>query len=142
MKVLDNVLKQPSKKVLFLCVENSCRSQIAEAFAKSLLSDLCDSYSSGSKPSGVVNPKAIESMQRAGYDLNTHSSKEVSSLPTKNFDLAITMGCGDYCPDIEASEYLDWEIPDPKHLGEADFDKIRDQIKFQVENLKSRLSVI
>lgn len=129
-----------SKKVLFLCVENSCRSQIAEAFAKSLLSDVCESFSSGSKPSGIVNPKAIESMGRVGYDLSNHESKKVAALPIKEFDIAITMGCGDYCPEIEAKEYLDWEIPDPKHLDSSGFDQIRDQIKDKVERLKSKLA--
>ncbi|MFC3151727.1 arsenate reductase ArsC [Litoribrevibacter euphylliae] len=129
----------PSKKVLFLCVENSCRSQIAEAFAKQLLSEMCESFSSGSKPSGIVNPKAIESMHRVGYDLSLHSSKKVAELPTAEFDLAITMGCGDYCPEIDAKEFMDWEIPDPKHLESEQFDVIRDQIKAKVEGLKQML---
>jgi protein-tyrosine-phosphatase len=128
-----------SKKVLFLCVENSCRSQIAEAFAKSLLSDVCESYSSGSNPSGVVNPKAIASMERAGYDLTSHSSKPISSLPTHQFDLAITMGCGDFCPEIAADSFQDWQIPDPKHLDAQGFDKIRDEIKEKVAELKHQL---
>ncbi len=126
-------------KVLFLCVENSCRSQIAEAYAKSLLSELCDSYSSGSKPSGKVNPKAVASMGRAGYDMNTHTSKPLEQLPTKNFDIAITMGCGDFCPDIKAGHSEDWNIPDPKHMETQDFDQVRDQIRSKVQTLKDLL---
>ncbi|GAA3920089.1 arsenate reductase ArsC [Litoribacillus peritrichatus] len=125
--------------ILFLCVENSCRSQIAEAYAKTLLSDICDSYSSGSKPSGQVNPKAIASMDRAGYDMNRHTSKPIDELPTKRFDIAITMGCGDFCPDIKAGHSEDWAIPDPKHLNSSEFDQIRDQIKNRVEDLRTLL---
>ncbi len=69
------------KKVLFVCVENSCRSQIAEAFAKIHGKDLIKSYSSGSKPSGVVNPKAIQSMKEIGYNLNIHNSKSLQEIP-------------------------------------------------------------
>ena len=127
-------------KVLFLCVENSCRSQMAEAFGKSLLDEHIDCFSSGSKPSGVVNPKAIASMDRVGYDLNTHVSKPISELPTTSFDLAITMGCGDHCPQIDASEFFDWEVPDPKHLEPEEFDAIRDQIKTKVLSLKSHFN--
>lgn len=122
-------------KVLFLCVENSCRSQIAEAYAKKLFGHACDSFSSGSKPSGIVNPKAISSMARDDYDLSTHSSKKISELPTTEFDMAITMGCGDFCPEIEAEKFIEWEIPDPKHLDETGFDQIRDQIKGKIAEL-------
>lgn len=123
------------KKVLFVCVENSCRSQIAEAFAKIHGKDKVDAYSSGSKPSGVVNPKAIKSMKEIGYDLSTHDSKSLQEIPQEEYEYAITMGCGDECPMVSAKKREDWQIPDPKHMEPADFNKIRDLIEEKVINL-------
>jgi protein-tyrosine-phosphatase len=84
--------------VLFVCVENSCRSQMAEAFARMHGTGVVEAYSSGSRPSGKVNPRAIEFMQERGYDLNRHASKPLSANPDVEYDFAITMGCGDECP--------------------------------------------
>jgi protein-tyrosine-phosphatase len=124
------------KKVLFLCVENSCRSQIAEAFATNTCNEYFEAYSSGSKPSGVVNPKAIASMARAGVDMSSHTSKSIRELPTREFDLTVTMGCGDFCPEVTSKAMVDWGIPDPKFLEESEFDQIRDLIAEKVESLK------
>jgi len=88
------------KRVLFVCVENANRSQMAEAFARILGGDSIEAYSAGSKPSGKVNPKAIEAMRELGYDLSVHGSKSLDELPDVSFDFVATMGCGDACPMV------------------------------------------
>jgi protein-tyrosine-phosphatase len=127
--------------VLFLCTENACRSQIAEAFAHRHNPGTFAIYSSGSAPSGVVNPKAVSSMEKVGYDLASHSSKPVSSLDAARFDIIISMGCGDKCPELAAPHREDWGIPDPKHLDESEFDRIRDSIEAKVLDLYQRLAL-
>ena len=123
------------KEVLFICVENSCRSQMAEAFANMYGQGIIKAYSSGSKPSGVVNPKAIRSMYEVGYDLNTHNSKSLDDIPDIEYEYAITMGCGDECPYVKAKHREDWQIPDPKHMDETEFVQIRDLIETKVKEL-------
>ena len=120
------------KRLLFVCVENSCRSQVAEAFARIHGGDDVEAYSAGSRPSGVVNPKAIESMREIGYDLTTHRSKPLEDLPDLEWDFVATMGCGDECPLIRAKHREDWQIPDPKTMPPGEFRKIRDQIEAEV----------
>ena len=126
-------------RVVFVCVENSNRSQMAEAFARMDGADQVDAYSSGSRPSGIVNPRAIAAMQELGYDLTTHRSKGLDTLPAGEFDVAVTMGCGDSCPTLRARRRLDWQIPDPKHLGVAEFREIRDLIRRNVQLLLADL---
>ena len=92
----------PRKRVLFVCVENSNRSQMAEAFARIHGGDLFEAYSAGSRPSGKVNPRAVEFMNEVGYDLTTHGSKSLEEIPTGENDTAVTMGCGDACPLVRA----------------------------------------
>ena len=120
------------KRLLFVCVENSCRSQMAEAFARIHGGDNVEAYSAGSHPSGVVNPKAIEFMREIGYDLTTHRSKSPDDLPDVKWDFVATMGCGDECPLIRAKHREDWEIPDPKNMPPDDFRTVRDQIESAV----------
>jgi len=126
--------------VLFLCTENACRSQIAEAFAHRHNPGHFKVYSSGSAPSGVVNPKAISSMKKVGYDLTAHTSKTVASLGPARFDVIVSMGCGDKCPELTASHREDWGIHDPKHLDAKEFDGIRDNIESRVLELYQRLA--
>ncbi len=123
------------KNILFACVENSCRSQIAEAFANIYGQGIVKAYSSGSKASGVVNPKAISSMKAAGYDLGTHHSKSLNEIPDIEYDYVIAMGCGDECPMIKARHKEDWQIPDPKNMDQQAFSKVRDLIKAKVQEL-------
>jgi arsenate reductase len=125
------------KRVVFVCVENSNRSQMAEAFAR--LSGGVEAYSAGSRPSGRVNPKAIEAMQKLGYDLTVHQSKSLDDLPDVAFDAAVTMGCGDECPFIKTNRREDWGIPDPKELPPEEFRKIRDLIGEKVRALLDSL---
>jgi protein-tyrosine-phosphatase len=124
-------------RVIFVCVENSNRSQMAEAFGR--LAGL-DAVSSGSRPSGVVNPKAIAAMAELGYDLTTHHSKGLDEFNGTHFDAAITMGCGDECPLVHATHRIDWQIPDPKHLPPAEFNAVRDLIGRKVAELAKSLT--
>jgi len=120
------------KRFLFVCVENSCRSQMAEAFARM---EGAEAMSAGSSPSGVVNPKAIESMRELGYDLSTHRSGSVDDVEGMEFEAVVTMGCGDACPHLPARQHIDWAIPDPKHMDPAEFREVRDTIRDQVRAL-------
>ncbi|MGK0405276.1 MAG: arsenate reductase [Oleispira sp.] len=123
------------KKVIFVCIENSCRSQMAEAFGKMQGMGILEVYSSGSKPSGQVNPRAIEFMAELDYDLSQHDSKPLSEFDGMHFDYAITMGCGDECPMIVADKREDWGIPDPKHEEPERFREIRSMIEGKVKAL-------
>lgn len=126
------------KAVLFVCVENSNRSQMAEAFARIHASDRLTVYSAGSRPSGKVNPKAIEAMQQRGYDLTIHHSKAFSDLPDLPFDFIITMGCGDTCGHIPAAAREDWALPDPRNMPPVEFNQVRDEIESRVVDLLAR----
>jgi arsenate reductase (thioredoxin) len=119
-------------KAVFVCVENSNRSQMAEAFARMAG---VEAYSAGSRPSGKVNPKAIEAMKELGYDLTTHYSKSLDDLPNETFDVAVTMGCGDECPMLKATRREDWQIPDPKEMLPEQFREVRDLIGRKVKEL-------
>jgi arsenate reductase (thioredoxin) len=119
-------------KAVFVCVENSNRSQMAEAFGR--MAGI-DAYSAGSRPSGKVNPKAIEAMKELGYDLSEHYSKSLDELPDETFDVAVTMGCGDSCPTLKATRREDWQIPDPKELPPEQFREVRDLIGRKVKEL-------
>ena len=127
------------KRLLFVCVENSCRSQIAEAFARIHGRGQIEIYSAGSRPSGKVNPKAIESMREVGYDLSRHDSKSLADIPAVEYDFVVTMGCGDECPSVRARHREDWNIQDPKNLPPDQFRKIRDEIEKKVKEVLSRM---
>lgn len=123
-------------KLLFVCVENANRSQMSQAFARIHGGDKVEAYSAGSKPSGVVNPKAIAAMQELGYDLTTHDSKSLQEVEAfAPFDAVVTMGCGDACPWMPAKQFIDWQIPDPKHMEPAQFNEVRDYISGKVKAL-------
>jgi len=119
--------------VLFVCIENSNRSQMAEAFAHIHGADKVDAYSAGSRPSGKINPKAIDAMREVGYDLSLQRSKSLSEIPDIEFDFVATMGCGDECPLVRAKQREDWEIPDPKHMDMDEFRIVRDLIETKVK---------
>ena len=126
------------KKILFVCIENSNRSQMAEAFARMYGAGRVETYSAGSSPSGKVNPKAISSMKELGYDLSWHYSKTLSEIPDVEYDFVATMGCGDECPLVRTKEREDWDIPDPKNMEPDDFRNLRDLIESKVKNLIER----
>jgi len=123
------------KKLLFVCIENSNRSQMAEAFAKIHGNDVAEAYSAGSKASGVVNPRAIKAMNEIGYDLSKHKSTSLDEIPQITYDYVVSMGCGEKCPFVPAKQRLDWDIPDPKAMEPEEFNKIRDLIEKKVKEL-------
>jgi arsenate reductase (thioredoxin) len=130
------------KKLLFVCVENANRSQMSQAFAKIHGGDNIEAYSAGSKPSGVVNSKAIAAMKELGYDLSTHDSKSLDEVKVyAPFDAVVTMGCGDACPWMPAKQFIDWQIPDPKHMEPGQFNEVRDLISQKVKELIESLSL-
>lgn len=128
-------MSEQKKHVLFVCVENSNRSQMAEAFARLHGSDTVEAHSSGSRPSGVVNPKAVAAMKDKGVDLTTHRSKGLNELPSVEWEHVITMGCGDECPFLPAKHRDDWALQDPKHMEPAEFNQVRDEIERRVLEL-------
>lgn len=126
------------KRVLFVCVENSNRSQMAEAFAHMHGGDQVEALSAGSKPSGQINPKAVRFMRELGYDLTTHASKSLDEIDGA-FDAVITMGCGDNCPWVPATLREDWGLQDPKHMDDDGYRGVRDDISARVKQLLARL---
>lgn len=123
-------------KLLFVCVENSNRSQMSQAFATIYGGEQVLAFSAGSKPSGIINPKAIAAMQELGYDLRGHQSKSLSEVEADApFDVVVTMGCGDACPWMPAKRFIDWQIPDPRNMEPAQFREVRDLVGEKVKAL-------
>lgn len=127
------------KRILFVCVENSNRSQMAEAFARVLGGPAIQAHSAGSRPSGVINPRAIGFMDELGYDLSAHRSKSLADIAGIRFDAVVTMGCGDSCPWVPATRREDWALPDPRDLDDAGYRAVRDQIAARVRALLASL---
>ncbi len=123
------------KKVVFVCVENSNRSQMAEAFARIHSSGKIEAFSAGSRPSGRVNSKAIDAMRELGYDLTTHHSKGLDAFNGQEVEVAVTMGCGDECPLVHANHRVDWKIPDPRDMTPDQFRDVRNLIESKVKEL-------
>jgi len=127
-------------RIVFLCVENANRSQLAEAFARMYAASGVEVYSAGSRPSGQVHPRAIEAMRELGYDMTGHRSKGLDALPPGTFDVAVTL-CGDECPMLPAHRRISWQIPDPKDLGPEDYRQVRDLIGRMVHALLAEYGV-
>ncbi len=128
-------MPDPLPRFLFVCVENSCRSQMAEGFARTKAPGRVAAYSAGSRPSGRVDPRAIRFMLERGVDIATQASKGLADLPEGRWDCVVTMGCGDACPHLPARRGVDWDLPDPKPLDDAGFRGVRDRIERLVERL-------
>ena len=136
MARLSYTIMAGKKKILFVCVENSNRSQMSQAFARMLGGENIEAYSAGSRPSGKINPKAVVAMKELGYDLSAHHSKSLDEVKQfAPFDAVVTMGCGDACPWMPAKQFIDWQIPDPRDMNENEFRKVRDMIREKVEAL-------
>jgi protein-tyrosine-phosphatase len=129
----------PVRTVLFVCVENSNRSQMAEAFARIHGGDGVEAASAGSRPSGRVNPRAVEFMREVGYDLTTHASKSLDQFNGREVEVAVTMGCGDECPLVKARRREEWQIPDPKEMPPEKYREVRDLIERKVKELLASL---
>ena len=136
----ERSLKTGRPRLLFVCVENSNRSQMAEAFARQLGAGRIEAFSAGSRPSGEINPRAIAAMAELGYDLTSHRSRSVEDIPPGWYDAVITMGCGDACPWVPAGRREDWALPDPRAMGPAEFNAVRDEIGRRVATLITDLS--
>jgi protein-tyrosine-phosphatase len=139
MFVNEMIEESGKKRVLFVCVENSNRSQMAEAFARIHGVGKIEAYSAGSRPSGKINPQAIAAMRELGYDLTTHSSKSLSQIPDIEYDFVATMGCGDECPLVRAKRREDWDIPDPEAMEREQFSVVRDLIAAKVKATLEKL---
>ena len=120
------------KTVLFVCVENACRSQLAEAISNHFFPDQLKAFSAGSRPGKEVNPKAIRSLNSMGI-VHKGKTKSISQVEKKKYDYIVGMGCGDACPIIPGAQTLEWNIPDPKLFELKKFDKVRDMIKQKIE---------
>ena len=129
------------KRLLFVCVENANRSQMAEAFARIHGGPDVEAFSAGSAPSGRIKAQAIDSMREVGYDLGRHASKSLDDLPDLEFDAAVTMGCGDSCPGVRCKSREAWDIPDPRELLPDEFRAVRDLIEVKVRALLEDLGV-
>ena len=128
-----------ARTVLFVCVENSNRSQMAEAFARIHGGEGVQARSAGSRPSGRVNPRAVEFMREVGYDLTTHASKSLDQFNGQEVAVAVTMGCGDECPLVKAGRREEWQIPDPKEMPPEQYREVRDLIEQKVKELLASL---
>jgi arsenate reductase len=127
------------KLILFVCVENSNRSQMAEAFARIHGSGKVEAHSAGSRPSGRVNPRAVEFMREVGYDLTVHASKSLDQFNGREVEVAVTMGCGDECPLVRAKRREEWQIPDPKEMPPEQYREVRHLIEQKVKDLLATL---
>jgi protein-tyrosine-phosphatase len=112
---------------------------MAEAFARVLGAGKIEAFSAGSRPSGRINPKAIEVMKELGYDLSTHSSKGLDEFNGKEVEVAVTMGCGDECPLVPAKRRVDWKIPDPGDMSPDQLRDVRNLIERKVRELLDTL---
>ena len=126
-------------RILFVCVENACRSQIAQAFAHQYGRGRIEAYSAGSRPRGQVDPTAIAVMQEKGIDMRQHASKGLEALPAVTWDAIVTMGCGDACPHLPATQRIDWQIPDPARQSVEIYRQVRDAIDWAVQVLLEQL---
>ena len=127
-------------RVLFVCVENACRSQMAAGFARAHGGDRVEAHSAGSRPAGAVNPRAVAFMAERGCDIAGQAPKSLDGFTGQAFDAVVTMGCGDACPWLPARVREDWALPDPKSLDDAAFRAIRDDIEQRVLRLLAALA--
>ncbi|MBI5777998.1 MAG: arsenate reductase ArsC [Planctomycetes bacterium] len=123
------------KRVLFLCIGNAARSQMAEGFARVMAGDKIEAFSAGSKPAGLVDPLAIQVMKEKNIDISQAVSKGFDKIPPGPIDYVVSMGCGDACPAVPAQHYIEWRIPDPKGKDLEYFRNISDEIERQVKKL-------
>ncbi len=128
-------VKRKRLRILFVCVENARRSQMAEAFAKTKGRGKVEVYSAGSHPSSSIAPNVIEVMKEKGINLSGKQPKGLNELPPIEMDYLITMGCEDTCPAVPARKIIEWQIPDPKGKTLDEVRKIRDVLEAKVKTL-------
>jgi arsenate reductase (thioredoxin) len=128
--------------VMFLCVHNAGRSQMASGWLKYLSGDRVDVFSGGSEPASTVNPAAIEAMAEVGIDIRTEFPKPWTDEIIRAADVVITMGCGDACPVYPGKRYEDWVLDDPEGLDLPGVRPIRDEIRGRVEKLMAEMGIV
>jgi protein-tyrosine-phosphatase len=133
--MLNKNKKQQKIKIVFVCVENARRSQMAQGFAEVFGQGKIEVYSAGSRPSSSIDPLVIEVMKEKGIDLGTKHPKSLVDLPTVEMDYLVTMGCEETCPAVLAKKTIEWEIPDPKGKSIDTFREVRDMIEVKVRTL-------
>ncbi|MFJ7497403.1 arsenate reductase ArsC [Streptomyces sp. NPDC097727] len=121
--------------VLFVCVHNAGRSQMAAAFLTHLGGDRIEVRSAGSAPADSVNPAVVEAMAEAGIDISSQTPKVLTTEAVQASDIVITMGCGDACPVFPGKQYVDWKLEDPAGRGVDAVRPIRDEIEYRVRSL-------
>ncbi|MGV9426908.1 arsenate reductase ArsC [Streptomyces sp. NPDC003656] len=131
----------PRPSVLFVCVHNAGRSQMAAAFLTHLAEGRVEVRSAGSAPADLVNPAVVEAMKEVGVDLSAQVPKILTVEAVQASDVVITMGCGDTCPVFPGKRYLDWRLPDPAGQGVEAVRPIRDEIENRVRDLMGTLGV-
>jgi arsenate reductase (thioredoxin) len=127
--------------VLFVCVHNAGRSQMAAGWLRHLAGDSVEVRSAGSLPGDQVNPAAVEAMAEVGIDISDQRPKVLTTDAVETSDVVITMGCGDVCPVFPGKRYLDWELEDPAGKGVASVRPIRDEIEQRIRTLVAELTV-
>ncbi|WP_369259205.1 arsenate reductase ArsC [Streptomyces sp. R35] len=130
----------PRPSVLFVCVHNAGRSQMAAAFLTHLAGDRIDVRSAGSAPADTVNPAVVEAMREAGVDISAETPKVLTVEAVRASDVVITMGCGDSCPVFPGKRYLDWQLDDPAGQGVDAVRPIRDEIERRIRDLVTDLT--
>lgn len=126
--------------VLFVCVHNAGRSQMAAAWLTHLAGDRVEVRSAGSNPQDAVNPAAVEAMAEVGIDISAETPKVLTADAVRESDVCVTMGCGDTCPVFPGKRYLDWKLEDPAGRGVAAVRPIRDEIRTLVEGLIAEIA--
>ncbi|CAL2056865.1 arsenate reductase ArsC [Streptomyces sp. TR1341] len=130
----------PTPSVLFVCVHNAGRSQMAAAFLTHLAGDHVQVRSAGSAPADTVNPAVVAAMAESGIDISAEIPKVLTAEAVQSSDVVITMGCGDTCPVFPGKRYLDWQLPDPAGQGVAAVRPIRDEIERRVRDLLTEIT--
>ncbi|GAB1325674.1 arsenate reductase ArsC [Streptomyces sennicomposti] len=134
-------MSETKPSVLFVCVHNAGRSQMAAAFLTHLGADQVQVRSAGTAPANTVNPAVVEAMRESGIDISAEAPKILTTEAVQTSDVVITMGCGDACPYFPGKRYLDWQLDDPAGQGVAAVRPIRDEIERRIRGLLAELAI-
>jgi arsenate reductase len=133
--MLSKSIKQGKIKIVFVCLENARRSQMAQGFAEACGQGKIEAYSAGSRPASVIDPLIVEVMKEKEIDLSSRHPKALNDLPPGEMDYIVTMGCEETCPAILAKKIVEWQIPDPKGHPIEFYREVRDMIENKVSAL-------
>ena len=128
-------------KIVFVCVENARRSQMAQGFAEAFGQGNIGVFSAGSRPASQIDPLVIETMREKGIDLSSRHPKGLNDLPPVEMDYLITMGCEETCPAVLARKIIEWQIPDPKGKSIDEIRRIRDVLETKVKMLVKEIDL-